>query len=76
MLHTIFVFEGCNLYCLDKNYGGVLIIWDRLFGTFREEEQKEEIVYGLVVNVESFNTFYLQVKFITINCYMPSINEK
>ncbi|XP_018401757.1 PREDICTED: alkylglycerol monooxygenase-like [Cyphomyrmex costatus] len=54
------VHHGCNLYCLDKNYGGVLIIWDRLFGTFREEERNEEIVYGLVVNVESFNVFYLQ----------------
>ncbi|XP_011704741.1 PREDICTED: alkylglycerol monooxygenase-like isoform X2 [Wasmannia auropunctata] len=55
------VHHGCNLYCLDKNYGGVLIIWDRLFGTFQEEEQKEEIVYGLVVNIESFNAFYLQI---------------
>lgn len=54
------VHHGCNLYCLDKNYGGVLIIWDRLFGTF-QEEQKEEIVYGLVVNIESFNAFYLQL---------------
>ncbi|KAL0130455.1 hypothetical protein PUN28_002253 [Cardiocondyla obscurior] len=55
------VHHGCNLYCLDKNYGGVLIIWDRLFGTFQDEEQKEEIVYGLVINVESFNAFYLQI---------------
>jgi len=55
------VHHGCNLYCLDKNYGGVLIIWDRLFGTFQEEKQKEEIVYGLVVNTESFNAFYLQI---------------
>jgi len=47
---------------LDKNYGGVLIIWDRLFGTFQEEKRKEEIIYGLVVNVESFNSFYLQVE--------------
>ncbi|XP_018350250.1 PREDICTED: alkylglycerol monooxygenase-like [Trachymyrmex septentrionalis] len=54
------VHHGCNLYCLDKNYGGVLIIWDRLFGTF-QEEQNEEIVYGLVVNVESFNAVYLQI---------------
>ncbi|XP_018301792.1 alkylglycerol monooxygenase [Mycetomoellerius zeteki] len=55
------VHHGCNLYCLDKNYGGVLIIWDRLFGTFRKEERNEEIVYGLVINVESFNAFYLQI---------------
>ncbi|RLU19663.1 hypothetical protein DMN91_008220 [Ooceraea biroi] len=55
------VHHGCNLYCLDKNYGGMLIIWDRMFGTFREEEQSEEIVYGLVVNADSFNAFYLQL---------------
>ncbi|GAB1867546.1 Alkylglycerol monooxygenase [Camponotus japonicus] len=59
------VHHGCNLYCLDKNYGGVLIIWDRLFGTFQEEKRKEEIIYGLVVNVESFNSFYLQVFYLT-----------
>ncbi|KAL6431748.1 hypothetical protein ACFW04_007343 [Cataglyphis niger] len=55
------VHHGCNLYCLDKNYGGVLIIWDRLFGTFQKADHKEEIIYGLVVNAESFNSFYLQV---------------
>ncbi|XP_014609482.1 PREDICTED: alkylglycerol monooxygenase-like [Polistes canadensis] len=48
----------CNLYCLDKNYGGVLIIWDRLFGTFMEE--KDEIIYGLVGSPRSFNPLYLQ----------------
>lgn len=52
---------GCNLYCLDKNYGGVLIIWDKLFGTFQEEHPKEEIIYGLVVSPQSFNPLYLQV---------------
>lgn len=55
------VHHGCNLYCLDKNYGGFLIIWDRMFGTFAEEKEKEEIIYGLVYNQPSFNPFYLQV---------------
>lgn len=63
-----FEIAGCNLHCLDKNYGGVLIIWDRLFGTFQEKEQRSEIIYGLVVNVESFNPIYLQVKkFLAVN---------
>lgn len=53
---------GCNLYCLDKNYGGVLIIWDKLFGTFMREKEKEEIIYGLVVSAQSFNPLYLQVR--------------
>jgi hypothetical protein len=52
---------GCNLYCLDKNYGGFLIIWDRIFGTFAEEHKGEEIIYGLVYNQPSFNPVFLQV---------------
>nr|CAD7397185.1 unnamed protein product [Timema cristinae] len=56
-VHTL----GCNLYCLDKNYGGLLIIWDRLFGTFADERPKEEIIYGLVYNQPSFNPFFLQI---------------
>ncbi|CAB3381035.1 Hypothetical predicted protein [Cloeon dipterum] len=54
------VHHGANLYCLDKNYGGVLIIWDRLFGTFAPEKEGEEIVYGLVFNQPSFNPVWLQ----------------
>ncbi|CAB0013209.1 unnamed protein product, partial [Nesidiocoris tenuis] len=53
------VHHGSTLKCLDKNYGGTLIIWDRLFGTFAEEP-KEEIIYGLVMNQPSFNPLYLQ----------------
>ncbi|WP_269532739.1 sterol desaturase family protein [Chitinimonas sp. BJYL2] len=41
------VHHGQNDYCLDRNYGGILIIWDRLFGTFVEERDDEEIVYGI-----------------------------
>merc|ERR1719347_1355456 len=41
------VHHGANRYCLDKNYAGVLIIWDRMFGTF-ESERDSDIVYGLV----------------------------
>nr|CAH7728478.1 unnamed protein product [Callosobruchus chinensis] len=54
------VHHGSNIYCLDKNYGGVLIIWDRIFGTFAEEKGGEEIVYGLVYNQPSFNPLHLQ----------------
>lgn len=54
------VHHGSNIYCLDKNYGGVLIIWDRIFGTFGEEKSDEEIIYGLVFNQPSFNILHLQ----------------
>ncbi|KRD42408.1 hypothetical protein ASE52_22460 [Acidovorax sp. Root275] len=31
---------------LDKNYGGILIVWDRMFGTFKEEDDQDRCVYG------------------------------
>ena len=41
------VHHGQNDWCLDRNYGGILILWDRLFGTFTEERDDEAIVYGI-----------------------------
>jgi sterol desaturase/sphingolipid hydroxylase (fatty acid hydroxylase superfamily) len=45
--------HGANEIYLDKNYGGILIVWDRLFGTFQPET--ERVVYGLTTNLETFN---------------------
>jgi sterol desaturase/sphingolipid hydroxylase (fatty acid hydroxylase superfamily) len=47
------VHHGVDLKYLDKNHAGVLIIWDRMFGTFRNEEERPR--YGLTRNIESFN---------------------
>ncbi|GLW22988.1 C-5 sterol desaturase [Microbispora amethystogenes] len=47
------VHHGSNDVYLDRNYGGILIVWDRLFGTFRSEGRR--VVYGLKENVESHN---------------------
>uniref|UniRef100_A0A667XHF0 Alkylglycerol monooxygenase n=1 Tax=Myripristis murdjan TaxID=586833 RepID=A0A667XHF0_9TELE len=52
------VHHGRNLYCIDKNYGGALIIWDRLFGTFAPETDK--VIYGLVYPVRSFEILRVQ----------------
>ena len=52
---------GSNRYCLDKNYAGVLIIWDRMFGTFEWERDDEKIVYGLVDQPQFFNPLKHQV---------------
>lgn len=41
------VHHASNVRYLDRNMGMVLIIWDKLFGTFEEENEKENIVYGL-----------------------------
>ena len=47
------VHHGSNRKYLDKNYGGVLIIWDKLFGTFQREEEK--VIYGLTKNIKTNN---------------------
>ena len=47
------VHHGANEQYIDKNYGNLFIIWDRIFGTF--EEEKEPVIYGLVSNVNTFN---------------------
>lgn len=47
------VHHGSNRKYLDKNYGGVLMIWDKLFGTFQKEEEK--VIYGLTKNINTNN---------------------
>src|SRR3954451_14837227 len=47
------VHHGSNEQYLDKNYGGILIIWDRLSGTFCGE--RERVRYGLTKDIETHN---------------------
>ncbi|MEU9120681.1 sterol desaturase family protein [Streptomyces sp. NPDC048506] len=47
------VHHGANNPYLDKNYGGILIIWDRIFGSYAEET--ERVRYGLTKNINTFN---------------------
>jgi sterol desaturase/sphingolipid hydroxylase (fatty acid hydroxylase superfamily) len=47
------VHHGANCQYIDKNYGNLLIIWDRMFGTFEPED--EPVKFGLVRNVNTFN---------------------
>ncbi|KAJ0179014.1 hypothetical protein K1T71_005789 [Dendrolimus kikuchii] len=54
------IHHGSNPYCIDVNYGGVFIFWDKLFGTFRPELESDRIVYGLIYNQPSFNPLHLQ----------------
>ncbi|HLF33714.1 MAG TPA: sterol desaturase family protein [Cyclobacteriaceae bacterium] len=51
------VHHASNAKYLDRNYGVVLIIWDRIFGTFEEEYEKPK--YGLTKPVNSYNPIYL-----------------
>nr|WP_246377535.1 sterol desaturase family protein [Nocardioides ginsengisegetis] len=47
------VHHGSQAAYLDRNYGGILIVWDRVFGTF--EPEGERVVYGLTTNIRTFN---------------------
>ena len=49
-----------DLY-IDRNYAGVLIIWDKLFGTFVEEREDEPCVYGITRQIHSHNPFFLWI---------------
>jgi sterol desaturase/sphingolipid hydroxylase (fatty acid hydroxylase superfamily) len=47
------VHHGSNSQYLDRNHGSILIVWDRLFGTFEPEDERP--VYGLTKNINTFN---------------------
>ncbi|MDH3753169.1 MAG: sterol desaturase family protein [Acidimicrobiia bacterium] len=47
------VHHGADPQYLDRNYGGILILWDRLFGSF--EPEVERVHYGLTKNIDTFN---------------------
>ncbi|KAF9189772.1 hypothetical protein BGZ51_009315 [Haplosporangium sp. Z 767] len=65
------VHHGRNPYCIDKNYGGVLIIFDRIFGTYADEriypavvatkEDEEPVAFGLTHPIDTFDPVAIQL---------------
>jgi sterol desaturase/sphingolipid hydroxylase (fatty acid hydroxylase superfamily) len=53
------VHHGSNPQYLDRNYAGILIIWDRMFGSF--EPEGERVVYGLTKNLTTYNPLRVAV---------------
>ena len=49
------VHHASNPRYLDRNYAGVLMVWDRLFGTFEAERDDEPPEYGIIKNISTFN---------------------
>lgn len=49
------IHHAINPEYIDKNYGGILIIWDKLFGTFQEELPHAKPIYGLTIPVNTWN---------------------
>ena len=66
------VHHGSNKQYIDKNYGNLLIIWDRMFGTF--EPEGEEVKFGLVNNVNTFNP--VKVTFIAWMSIIEDLKKK
>lgn len=56
------VHHGQNPIYIDRNHGGTLIIWDRMFGTFQAEE--EEVVYGVTKGLNSWNPVWANLDYL------------
>jgi len=55
------VHHGKNVAYLDRNHAGVLILWDRLFGTFAAENEQDPVRYGITHDVTTFNPLRIAV---------------
>ncbi|MDA8646290.1 sterol desaturase family protein [Porticoccaceae bacterium] len=55
------VHHAQNADYIDKNYGGLLIVWDRLFGTFKEEDENQTPIYGIRTPLRSWNPLWANV---------------
>lgn len=62
------VHHAQNPAYLDRNYGGVFIIWDRLFGTFKEEDPAEPVVFGVTTPLASWNPLWANLQFYAQLC--------
>ena len=74
------VHHAQNENYIDKNYGGVFIIWDRIFGTYKEEEDSEAPIYGIRGRINTFNpiwaNLHIYVKMIKDIWYAQAWKEK
>lgn len=52
-----------NAIYMDRNYGGVFILWDRLFGSFQEELDSEPVIFGVTTPLASWNPLWANVQF-------------
>ncbi len=56
------VHHAQNERYIDKNYGGTLILWDRMFGTFEDEHDDEPVVFGVRKPLASWNPFWANLQ--------------
>jgi len=55
------VHHAQNKIYIDRNYGGIFCIWDRVFGTFQPELPEEPVIYGIRKSLNSYNPFWANV---------------
>jgi sterol desaturase/sphingolipid hydroxylase (fatty acid hydroxylase superfamily) len=56
------VHHAQNERYIDKNYGGMLILWDRFFGTFEDESEDEPVVFGVRKALANLNPFWANLQ--------------
>ena len=59
------VHHARNPEYIDRNYGGVFILWDRLFGTFKDERADMPCIYGITTGLKSWNPLWANLHFWT-----------
>jgi sterol desaturase/sphingolipid hydroxylase (fatty acid hydroxylase superfamily) len=64
------VHHAQNEQYIDKNYGGVFIIWDRMFGTHKIEDENEACIYGIRGTLNTFNPIWAN-----LHIYVKIIKE-
>jgi len=64
------VHHAQNEQYIDKNYGGVFIIWDRMFGTHKIEDENEPCIYGIRGTLNTFNPIWAN-----LHVYIKIIKE-
>lgn len=57
------VHHAQNQVYIDRNYGGVFILWDRMFGSFQEELEHEPCIYGIRKPLASWNPVWANLHF-------------
>jgi alkylglycerol monooxygenase len=60
------IHHAINPIYIDRNFGGILIIWDKLFGTFQEELPEVKIVYGITRPVNTWNPIKINFQHLTL----------
>ena len=56
------VHHAQNQRYIDKNYGGMLILWDRLFGTFEDEREDDPVIFGVRKPLANWNPFWANLQ--------------